>query len=63
MQIKQEYIEHGKKLRSEREANLEKLKIELEAAKQRVDERKGVKSILSVRTACDIACDLFVIEW
>ena len=49
MQIKQEYIEHGKKLRSEREANLEKLKIELEAAKQRVAERKGVKRLYTVR--------------
>ncbi|CAG8585689.1 4841_t:CDS:2 [Paraglomus brasilianum] len=42
-QTKQEYIEHGKKLRSEREANLEKLQIELLAAKQRVDERKDLK--------------------
>ncbi|CAG8493696.1 4370_t:CDS:10 [Ambispora leptoticha] len=38
--IKREYIEHGRKLRSEQQANLERLQVELAAAEARVKERK-----------------------
>ncbi|CAG8463190.1 9967_t:CDS:10 [Ambispora gerdemannii] len=40
--IRREYIEYGKELRLERQADLERLQIELLAAKERVKERKEV---------------------
>ncbi|CAJ0896174.1 13612_t:CDS:10 [Entrophospora sp. SA101] len=43
---KQEYIEYGRKLREEREANLNRLKTELEAAKTRVQERLETNHLL-----------------